>query len=91
MISNGYKRTTFDYCMYFRKFPRGIIILLLFVDDMLRVGQNAYMIQNLKKNLSKSFGMKDLGPTKQTLGMKIARDRKLGNCDYPMRSISKGA
>jgi len=33
----------------------------------------------LKRELSKSFAMKDLGPAKQILGMKIVCDRKNGN------------
>ncbi|CAN0905823.1 Retrovirus-related Pol polyprotein from transposon TNT 1-94, partial [Linum grandiflorum] len=79
MTRNGYKRTTADPCVYFRKFTGGnFIILLLYVDDMLIVGQDAAMIQSLKKDLSKSFDMKDLGPAKQILGMEIARDRKAG-------------
>ncbi|CAH9088439.1 unnamed protein product [Cuscuta epithymum] len=77
MTSNGYKRTFADPCVYFRKFPGGnFIILLLYVDDMLIVGQDSVMIDNLKKDLSMSFDMKDLGPAKQILGMEIARDRK---------------
>ncbi|CAN0919974.1 Retrovirus-related Pol polyprotein from transposon TNT 1-94 [Linum grandiflorum] len=35
-------------------------------------------IARLKKELSKSFAMKDLGPAKQILGMKISRDRRNG-------------
>lgn len=35
-------------------------------------------IEKLKKELSKSFAMKDLGPTKQILGMKIICDKKNG-------------
>ena len=46
------------------------------VDDMLIVGQDATKIINLKKDLSKFFDMKDLGPAQQILGMKIVRDRK---------------
>ena len=34
------------------------------------------MICRLKNELFKSFDMKDLGPPKQILGMKIVRDRK---------------
>jgi hypothetical protein len=30
----------------------------------------------LKEELSKSFAMKDLGPSRQILGMKISCDRK---------------
>ncbi|KNA18313.1 hypothetical protein SOVF_071950, partial [Spinacia oleracea] len=79
MTSNGYKCTTADPCVYFRKFPGGnFIILLLYVDDMLIVGQDANVIQNLKKAFSKLFDMKDLGPSKKILGMEIARDRKVG-------------
>ncbi|KAF5938278.1 hypothetical protein HYC85_025784 [Camellia sinensis] len=43
---------------------------------MLIVGQDSSMINRLKLELSKSFAMKDLGPAKQILGMKIVRDHK---------------
>uniref|UniRef100_A0A3Q7GP66 Reverse transcriptase Ty1/copia-type domain-containing protein n=1 Tax=Solanum lycopersicum TaxID=4081 RepID=A0A3Q7GP66_SOLLC len=38
-------------------------------------GQDKELIAKLKKDLSKSFDMKDLGPTQQILGMKIVRER----------------
>ena len=62
MVSHEYRRTSADPCVYFRKFDDGnFIILLLYVDDMLIVGQDAMMIAKLKDELSKSFDMKDLG------------------------------
>ncbi|KAJ0837622.1 putative RNA-directed DNA polymerase [Helianthus annuus] len=42
---------------------------------MLIVGKNAERIVQLKKELSKSFSVKDLGPAKQILGIRITRDR----------------
>ena len=42
---------------------------------MLVVGQDVKKIASLKKALSKSFAMKDLGPAKQILGMHIVQDR----------------
>ena len=45
---------------------------------MLVVGSNMHDINVLKRKLAKSFAMKDLGATKQILGMRITRDRK--NC-----------
>ncbi|GKC98802.1 retrovirus-related pol polyprotein from transposon TNT 1-94, partial [Tanacetum coccineum] len=51
------------------------IILLLYVDDMLIVGKNIGRIAQLKRDLSKSFSMKDLGPAKQIIGIRIFRDR----------------
>jgi len=52
------------------------IILLFYVHDILIVGHDAKRIQILKEELSKSLAMKDLGSTKQILGMKITRDKK---------------
>ena len=43
---------------------------------MLIVGQDAGVIGNLKKDLFKSFDMKDLGLARQILGMQILHDRK---------------
>ncbi|GKF16071.1 putative RNA-directed DNA polymerase, partial [Tanacetum coccineum] len=51
------------------------IILLLYVDDMLIVGKNIGRIAQLKQDLSKSFAMKDLGPAKQILGIRIFHNR----------------
>ena len=51
------------------------LILLLHVDDMLVVKQDTSKIGSLKKALGKSFAMKDLGPSKQILGVHIVRDR----------------
>ena len=63
--------------VYVGKFPDGkFLILLLYVDDMLIVGQDASMIGDLKKDLFMAFDMKDLGPARQILGMEITRDRK---------------
>ena len=45
---------------------------------MLVAGSNMQDINVLKRKLSKSFAMKDLGAIKQILGMRITRDRK--NC-----------
>ena len=77
MVGHEYTRTNADHCVYVRKVPNGkFVILLLYVDDMLIVGQDAGVIGNLKKNLFKSFDMKDLGLARQILGMQILRDRK---------------
>ena len=57
-------------------FDDDFIILILYVDDMLIIGHDSSKIDKLKRELSKSFSMKDLGSAKQILGMKIYRDRK---------------
>ncbi|KAL6347018.1 hypothetical protein AAG906_012269 [Vitis piasezkii] len=69
MVEHGYDRTASDHCVFVKKFSDGeFIILLLYVDDMLIVGHDTGKIDKLKKELSKSFEMKDLGPASQILG-----------------------
>jgi Reverse transcriptase (RNA-dependent DNA polymerase) len=77
MMSHGYQRTKADPCIYFKRLANEkFLILLLYVDDILIAGQDAQMIDMLKKEMSKSFNMKDMGQARQILGMQIIRDRK---------------
>jgi len=65
--------------LYYQKLPGGdgeYIYLLLYVDYMLIASKSRPTIDKLKKNLSFSFEMKDLGEAKKVLGMEIERDRK---------------
>jgi hypothetical protein len=83
ITEQGYSRRHFDHCVYFKKLENGsYIILLLYVDEILVAGFNMQDINVLKKKLSNSFAMKDLGATKKILGMRITRDRK--NCDLTL-------
>lgn len=50
---------------FIKKFSNSdFVILLLYIDDMLIVGHDAAKIEKLKRELSKSFAMKDLDLTK---------------------------
>ena len=69
MVGHECTRTNADHCVYVRKFPNGkFVILLLYADDILIIGQDAGVTGNLKKDLFKSFDMKDLGLARQILG-----------------------
>ena len=62
MTKQGYDRCHFDHCVYFKRLHNGrYIILLLYVDDLLVGGSNMQDINLLKRNIDKSFAMKDLG------------------------------
>jgi ATP-binding cassette subfamily B (MDR/TAP) protein 1 len=77
MGEQGYKRCSLDHCVFIKRFSGDdYIILLLYVDDILIIGKNISRIARLKKELSKSFAIKDLGPAKCILSMRIERDRK---------------
>lgn len=76
MTQHNFKKTSVDHCVFVKNYENGqSIILLLYVNDMLIVGKDKTNIAAIKKALSKSFAMKDLGAVKKILGMKINRDR----------------
>ena len=78
MTKSGLCKAEKDLCCYFKKYTDSYVFLLLYVDDMLIAGSIMREINNLKTRLSSKFEMKDLGPAKQILGMKISRDRFAG-------------
>ena len=76
MMEHKFQKTQVDHCVFVKRYDEGdFLILLLYVDDMLIVGQDTRKITILKNALGNSFAMKDLGPAKQILGMHIVRDR----------------
>lgn len=52
-----------------------VVFLILYVDDILLMGNNIPMLQDVKSWLGKCFAMKDLGEAAYILGIKIYRDR----------------
>ena len=52
-----------------------VAFLILYVDDILLIGNNIPMLQDVKSWLGKCFAMKDLGEAAYILEIKIYRDR----------------
>ena len=71
----GFTRRKADHCVYFKLIGDRVIYLVLHVDDMLLVGNDKEIIQDLKTQLSSKFDMKDLGAANYILVMEIKRDR----------------
>ncbi|KAK4404655.1 Retrovirus-related Pol polyprotein from transposon TNT 1-94 [Sesamum angolense] len=76
MKSLKFKRSAYDPCLYFKYESEIPVFLVLYVDDMLIASPSLTLIENLQKNLCKTFEMKDLGNAKKILGMTIDRNRK---------------
>ena len=51
------------------------MILILYVDDLLLLGEDLSKIKDVKHQLGKLYQMKDLGPTSSYLGIQITRDQ----------------
>ncbi|MBY3556005.1 hypothetical protein HGI15_21915, partial [Modestobacter lapidis] len=71
----GFTRSHADHCVYVKREGEMFVILTLYVDDMLLIGNSTKMIRTVKDLLAKQFEMKDLGAANFILGMHIRRDR----------------
>ena len=62
-------------CVYKRFSGSVIMFLVLYVDDILLIGNDIPSLEKTKSSLKKVFSMKDLGEAAYILGIKIYRDR----------------
>ena len=73
IMSNVFTINECDKCVYVKDTNNGYVIVCLYVDDMLILGINNYIITTTKKMLSSKFNIKDLGVANVILGIKISR------------------
>ncbi|GJV92386.1 retrotransposon protein, putative, ty1-copia subclass [Tanacetum coccineum] len=71
----GFTQNPDEPCVYKRASGSNTVFLILYVDDILLMGNNIPMLQDVKSWLGKSFAMKDLGEAAYILGIKIYHDR----------------
>ena len=62
-------------CVYRKISGSAITFLVLYVDDILIIGNDIGMLSTIKAWLSRHFSMKDLGEASYILGIRIYRDR----------------
>ena len=67
------QRPTADPNLYYRHSAQGIVILLLYVNDLKLTGSCISLISALKKLLHQEFKMADLGAIKKFLGIEYTR------------------
>ena len=73
-------RSKGDHCVYYKWVGENFIYIVLYVDNMLFVGNNMDVIKEVKTKLSSKFDMKDASDSNLILGMDIKRnyvDRKI--------------
>jgi hypothetical protein len=78
ITSYGFVENTVDRCIYMKVSGSKFIILILYVDDILLAANDKSLLHDVKRFLSESFEMKDLGDASYVIGIEIFRDRKEG-------------
>ncbi|KAL0373445.1 UNVERIFIED_CONTAM: Retrovirus-related Pol polyprotein from transposon RE1 [Sesamum radiatum] len=76
-VIRGYDfiKNDYDSCIYKKISGSSVAYLVLYVDDILLIGNDVKMLGNIKVWLSSQFSMKDMGEASYILGIKIYRDR----------------
>ncbi|GJW69512.1 retrotransposon protein, putative, ty1-copia subclass [Tanacetum coccineum] len=71
----GFTQNRDEPCVYMKASGSNVTFLILYVDDILIMGNHIPMLQDVKSYLGKCFAMKDLGEVAYVFGIKIYRDR----------------
>ncbi|GJR00654.1 retrotransposon protein, putative, ty1-copia subclass [Tanacetum coccineum] len=71
----GFTQNHDEPCIYLKASGSNVTFLILYVDDILIIGNNIPMLQDVKSYLGRCFTIKDLGEAAYILGIKIYRDR----------------
>ena len=71
----GFVQNYKEACVYKKVSGSSVAFLVLYVDDILLIGNDIEMLESVKGYLNKCFSMKDLGEAAYILGIKIYRDR----------------
>ena len=75
----GFTQAPGDPCLYVESDSEGeMFIVAVYVDDIILGGKSESKLMEVKKELSKTFEMKDLGPLHHFLGVKIIQDSITG-------------
>ncbi|GJU55150.1 retrotransposon protein, putative, ty1-copia subclass [Tanacetum coccineum] len=71
----GFDQNLDEPCVYQKASGSNVTFLILYVDDIIIMGNHIPSLQSVKNYLGKCFSMKDLGEAAFILGIKIYRDR----------------
>ena len=71
----GFIQTYGEACIYKKVSGSSVAFLILYVDDILLIGNDMEILDSMKVYLNKSFSKQDLGEAAYTLSIKIYIDR----------------
>ena len=73
MKAFGYHQSNSDHTLFLKKQQGKITALIVYVDDMVVIGNDSKERKALQGKLSREFEMKDLGSLKYFLGIEVSR------------------
>ena len=91
-MSVQFCRAYADHSLYVHETDIGIVVITIYVDDLIIVGNSAMEIVCVKSLLKQEFEMKDLGELRYFLGIEVIRKPKgiwLSQRQYGLDMLSK--
>ena len=72
----GFRKSELDHTLFTLNTPSGIIVLLVYVDDIIITGSDKEGIRATKEFMKSVFDIKDLGEMKYFLGIELCRSKE---------------
>ena len=72
----GMNKSKVDHSVFYRQSANGIILLIIYVDDIVITGNDCAGISSLKLFMHSKFHTKDLGELKYFLGVEVSRSKR---------------
>nr|KYP49861.1 Retrovirus-related Pol polyprotein from transposon TNT 1-94 [Cajanus cajan] len=71
LLNFSFTQSQYDYSLFFHKSLTGIVLILVYVDDLIITGTDTRLITKLQVMLHATFCMKDLGQLTYFLGLEV--------------------
>jgi transposase InsO family protein len=73
---HGFHKSEADHTLFTLQSVNGIVVILVYVDDIIITGSNKEGMKGIKEHLHSVFDIKDLGEMKYFLGIEICRSKE---------------
>lgn len=70
-MKEGFEKCYCEYILFFKKEEDNILIVSLYVDDLIYIGNLVIMLERFKKLMMNEFFMIDFGGMKYFLGVEV--------------------
>jgi hypothetical protein len=92
LVTSGFQTSNTNFSLYVKKTNHGIVVIVIYVDDLIITRDSDADIFDLKKLLKQEFEMKDLGELRYFLGIEVIQSLKgiwLLQRQYALNKLSK--
>jgi hypothetical protein len=76
LVTSGFQTSNANFSLYVKKTDHGIVIIIIYVNDLIITRDSDVDIFDLKKLLKQNFEMKDLGESRYFLGIEVIQSPK---------------